>query len=111
MADLQPCRLEPRYIASDRPTSEQQEAIKLLGNQNADDVFAYLKFARSAGGGRQHPTDGHEHGESLSIEQVEAIKTLSDCADQQLRTWLRDTRVFSESQTSYTPEDPNDGSE
>lgn len=90
-------------VAHSLPTSEQQRAIALLSGQDVDDVFAYLKYARSAIGSPQYCEGNRGKGEGLSLEQVEAIKTLSNCADRKLRIWLRGDRVTSRSLSLHLP--------
>lgn len=91
-AEPQPCQPKPRDIAHGIPTSEQQEAIALLRDHDVDDVFAYLRYARSARGSSQSPDRRQDHGGGLSPSQVGAVKTLSGCADRKLRTWLQEAR-------------------
>jgi len=87
----------PRDVAYELPTPGQQEAVRLLDGQDVDDVFAYLKYARSSAGSSRRGEGSRGHGEGLLPEQVGAIKTLSGCADRKLRTWLRDARATSTS--------------
>lgn len=77
----------PHDVAYELPTPGQQEAIRLLDGQDVNDVFAYLKYARSAVGSPRCGEGSRGH-EGLLPEQVDAIKTLSVCADRKLRTWL-----------------------
>lgn len=91
----QPYPADARHIAYELPTPGQQEAIRWLSGQDVDDVFAYLKYARSAVGTSRCGECSRGHGEGLLPEQVDAIKTLSACADRKLRTWLRDARATS----------------
>lgn len=102
-AEPQPCQPDARDVAHGLPTLEQQEAIALLKGQDVDDVFAYLRYARSAVGSSPYREGSRGEGEGLSLEQVDAIKTLSDCADRKLRTWLRDARVTSTSSSFHLP--------
>lgn len=84
-----------RDIVYGPPTSEAQEAIALFSGQNVYNVFAYLKYARSASDGSQRHEDSAGQGKSLTPEEVQAINTLSGCADRKLRTWLRDAQTSS----------------
>lgn len=102
-AEPQPYPPAAREVAHGLPTLEQQEAIALLSGQDVDDVFAYLKYARSAIRNPQSYEGSRGEGTGLSLEQVDAIKTLSGCADRKLRTWLRDDRVASKSLSFYWP--------
>lgn len=92
-AEPQPCYSNPYDVVHGPPTLEQQEAIALLDGQDVDDVFAYLRYARSAIAISQCREGNRGEGTGLSLEQVDAIKTLCGCADRKLRTWLRDVRV------------------
>ena len=65
--------------------SEQQKAITSLLNQHDDSIFAYLKFVRSL----DHNLPGHG---SLSNDQVLAVRALSHCDDNEIRTWLGQAR-------------------
>ncbi len=96
-AEPQPYPLDPRLVTHGLPTVEQQEAIALLKDQDVDDVLAFLKYARSAIGSPGCCEGGRGEGTALSLEQVDAIKTLSGCADRKLRTWLSDARMISTS--------------
>jgi hypothetical protein len=87
----------PTETAYELPTLAQQEAIRLLSGQDVDDVFAYLKYARSTVASPRCGEGNRGHGEGLLPEHVAAIKTLSGCADRKLRTWLRDARATSTS--------------
>lgn len=74
------------------PSWDQQEAIATLSNQDIDDVFAYIRYAKSFEGVFARKDGFHSVGGGLSVEQVHAIETLSGCADRKLRTWLRTAR-------------------
>ena len=73
--------------------SEQQKAITSLLNQHDDSIFAYLRFARSLD--QNFPGHG-----SLSSNQVLAVRALSHCDDDEIRTWLGQARNICES-TAY----------
>lgn len=62
--------------------SEQQKAITILLDQHDYDIFAYLNLARSG---------------SLSSDEVTAVWTLRDCADDEIRTSLEQARKLGES--------------
>ena len=81
-------RLSARNSLSlDKATArlEQQKAITRLLNQDDDSIFAYLKFARSLD--RNFPGHG-----SLSSDQVLAVRALSPCDDDEIRTLLGQAR-------------------
>ncbi len=99
----QPYPTGARDIAYELPTPRQQEALCLLSGQNVDDVFAYLKYARSTAGSSRRRESSCGQAEGLLPEQVDAIKTLSDCADRKLRTWLRNARATSKSPSFRLP--------
>ena len=67
--------------------SEQQKAIRILLPHHDDSILAYLRFARSL----DQNIPGHE---SLSSDQVLAVRALSHYDDDEIRTLLgraRDT--------------------
>ena len=69
--------------------SEQHKAITSLLNQHDDSIFAYLKFARSLD--QNFPGPG-----SLSNDQILAVRALSPCDDDEIRTWLGQARKICE---------------
>lgn len=83
-----PQRRDISVISS--PTIQQQEAIALLSNQRFEDVLAYTRVIRSLAAGSPSRSNGGPEAE-LSKEQVNAITSLSDRADDELRTWWERT--------------------
>lgn len=68
------------------------KAISILLDQHDDDVFAYLRFARSL---HQNVLYFPGHG-SLSVDQYLAIWALRDCSDVEIKTWLKEARKLCE---------------
>lgn len=67
-------------------------AVGILLDQHDDNVFAYLRFARSLHQNVPYfPGDG-----SLSLDQYLAIWALRDCSDVEIRTWLKEARKLCE---------------
>ena len=64
------------------------KAITILLDQHNDEIFAYLKFARSL---RQNILYSPGHG-SLSLDQYRAVWALRNCSDVDIRTWLKEAR-------------------
>lgn len=68
------------------------KAISILLDQHDDNVFAYLRFARSL---HQNVLYFPGHG-SLLIDQYLAIWALRDCSDVEIKTWLKEARKLCE---------------
>lgn len=81
-------------------TSSEQPAIQILLNQTDEDVFAYLRFARSLDPSI-HYSPGHG---SLSSDQFSAIWALRDFADDEIRTWLDQARESCEAANLFVSE-------
>lgn len=84
--------LSPRHSDCAKTHSEQQAAITILLDQHDDNIFAYLRFARSLHHNFRY-SPGHG---SLSREQVLAVCTLRDCTDDEIRTQLDLARKLGE---------------
>ena len=83
--------LAPRYNNGAKTRSEQQ-AITILLGQHDDDIFAYLRFARSLSQ-NAHYSLGHG---PLSEDQVRAVWALRGYADDKIRAWLDQARKLGE---------------
>ena len=68
------------------------KAISILLDQHDDNIFAYLRFARSL---HQNVLYFPGHG-SLSLDQYLAIWALRDCSDVEIKTWLKEARKLCE---------------
>lgn len=68
------------------------KAISILLDQHDDNIFAYLRFARSL---HQNVPYFPGHG-SLSLDQYLAIWALRDSSDVEIRTWLKEARKLCE---------------
>lgn len=74
--------------ASASLAQDPAKAISILQDQHDDNVFAYLRFARSL---PQNVLYVPGHG-SLSLDQYLAILALRDCSDVEIKTWLKEAR-------------------
>ena len=74
--------------------SEQQKAIASLLDHHDDSIFAYLRFARSL------DQNFAGHG-SLSNDQVLAVQALSHYDDDEIRTWLGQSRKICETEAYF----------
>ncbi|CAD6588548.1 MAG: hypothetical protein ASARMPRED_003594 [Alectoria sarmentosa] len=95
--------LAPRYNNGAKTRSEQQ-AITILLGQHDDDIFAYLRFARSLSQ-NAHYSLGHG---PLSEDQVRAVWALRGYADDKIRAWLDQARKLAND--SEQPQNPRGGS-
>ena len=82
MSSLQNGRADPP-----KPTLEQQAAIISLENQQVTDILTYVRLTRC--------------GKLLSNDQVFAVFILSECSDEELRTWLLRYRNSGMTSTSH----------
>ena len=87
-----PLALSPQNNNGAKTILEQQAAIQILLNQPDNNIFAYLRLARSLDQ-NLHYSPGHG---SLSSDQVLAIEALRDYADDQIRAWLEQARKLCE---------------
>ena len=89
LAQISPPSLVPQNNNSATACFEPQKAIAVLLDQRDDNIFAYLTFARSL--------DAYLPGHgSLSSDQVQAVRTLSPCTDDEITKWLEQARKLGE---------------
>ena len=72
-------------ISSRDPTSKQKQAIATLKIYHNSDILAWHKLSQSTEPGIRH----REGPGGLSIQEIHAISTLSDCSHQNLVHWLQ----------------------
>lgn len=82
---------------------QQQDAASTLKEFNNNDIFAWLKLARSTRHiepiPEQRPGEGH-----LSQPHVLALSTLKDCQNERLLDWLELARLHCQKPTSHAPQ-------
>lgn len=80
-------------------TTEQIQALSLLKHECTTSILAYTKHARSLAHGVKQGA-GHE---LLSNEQLDAIDTLSNCREDEVRTLLERPHASRKSSIHLTP--------